>query len=60
MGVFDQGPSHGTPYHLRPPTREELETHRRLIAKTEATKRASAKQSADENAGGETKKAGAA
>jgi hypothetical protein len=29
----------GIPYHLRPSTPEELETHRRLIAKLEAIRR---------------------
>lgn len=42
MGVFDQTRGSGVPYHLRPSRPEELERHRRMLAKAEAMKRAAA------------------
>lgn len=39
MSAFDPIPQKGIPYHLRPSTPEELATHRRLLAKTEALRR---------------------
>ena len=36
MGVFDQTRGSGVPYHLRPSRPEEIERHRRMLAKAEA------------------------
>ena len=44
MGAFDPGPVKGIPYHLRPSTPEELATHKRLISKMEALKKAYAER----------------
>jgi len=40
MSAFDPVRQSGTPYHLRPSTPEELATHRRLLEKAEAMRRA--------------------
>jgi hypothetical protein len=39
MSAFDPIAQKGIPYHLRASTPEELDTHRRLIAKMEAIRR---------------------
>jgi hypothetical protein len=39
MSAFDPVKQTGIPFHLRPSTPEEIDTHRRLIAKLEAIRR---------------------
>ena len=39
MSAFDPVKQTGIPFHLRPSTPEEIETHRRLLAAMEAIRR---------------------